>query len=789
MTNLITKFVVKNYIKIAFRNFKRHKSSFFINIVGLSIGIACSILIMLWVVDELRYDKFHADINQVYQVMEHQNYSDRIGTTISTPGILAPALKEEIPDIEYASTYTWQVNFLFTKGDKSWKERGIYARPDIFKILTIPLISGNIDKLLESPRSVVISEELAAKYFEGAQAVGESITINGDELHTVTGIFHKLPENSTIQFDYVLPFKDWLAYNEWGTTWGSNGPRTIVKLVNNVDVSELNIKIRDFIRAKEDSNVDLFVYPFADRYLYGSFENGQLMGGRIEYVRLFSIVAMFILLIACINFINLSTAKASLRAKEIGVRKSIGASRGSLISQFISESMIITFFSLILSMIMVQLVMPVFNNLTDKSIVIDYTHPLFLSGLLVTALLTGLLAGGYPAFYLSSFEAIKTLKGRITSKSGELFARKGLVVFQFTMSVILIISSLVVYRQIQYVQTRNLGYDKENLVRFALEGDARSGWDAFKNQMASIPGVQNISRSNSSFLGRSSTTSGLNWPNKDPATQILFENISSDHGLIETLGFELLDGRTFSEEFGADTARIIINQKAAKVMNLENPVGEYITLWGDQVQIIGLVKDFHFRSLRSEISPLFFRLTDSGYWAYARTQSDNIQRTLNEMEEVYKTFNPIYPFDYKFRDQEYETLYRSEQRIGGFAKYFSIFAVIISCLGLFGLSAFTAERRAKEIGVRKVLGASVQNLVLLLTKDFTKLVVAAILIAIPFSWWMMNLWLSDFAYQIQLQWWMFMLAAVLALLVSWLTVSWQSIKAALANPVDSLSSE
>ncbi|MGN8224694.1 ABC transporter permease [Gracilimonas sp. BCB1] len=781
----------KNYLKTAFRSFKRHKSSFLINVIGLSIGMACSILILLWVLDELNYDRFHADTDRMYQVMEHQRYSGDIMTTHSTPGILAPALKEEVPEFEHVATYTWNIEYLFTKGEKSLKETGLYARPDFFHILNINVLHGNKDELINSPKSVAISKELAEKYFNTENPVGESITINGTEVHTITGVFEKLPENSSFQFSYVLPFEDWLQNNEWATRWGNNGPRTIAKLYPGVDVAALNSKIKDFIKQKDedDSNVDLFVFPFADLYLYGQFEDGAQTGGRIDYVRLFTIVAIFILLIACINFMNLSTAKATKRAKEVGIRKSIGASQGSLIGQFIGESMIITFFSLLVSVFLVELSLPIFNDLTDKAIDITYSDPTLLLIFLGTALVTGFIAGSYPAFYLSSFEAVKTLKGNLKISGSEAFARKGLVVFQFSLSVILIISTIVVYQQIQFTQTKNLGYKKENLITFPVEGDIYDKWDTFKAQVKDIPGVVNASRSSSSFMGRNSNTSGLEWPGKLPDTHILFENVSADFGLIETMGFELIAGRSHSEEFGADTARIVINETAANVMGLENPVGQVIQLWEEDTEIIGLVRDFHFQNLRYEVEPLFFRLTDFGWAAYVRVESDNIRETLAQIETKYKEFNPTYPFAYEFMDEQYAALYRGEQRIGDLAKYFSIFAIIISCLGLFGLSAFTAEQRAKEIGVRKVLGASVQNLVLHLTKDFTKLVLIAIVIALPISWWMMDQWLSDFAYNPGLNWWIFAASGFLAVLIAWLTVSWQSIKAALVNPVQSLKSE
>ncbi|HMB98886.1 MAG TPA: ABC transporter permease [Balneolaceae bacterium] len=781
----------KNYLKTSFRNFKRQKSSFTINVAGLSIGMACSILIMLWVIDELNFDKFHENSGQIYQVMEHQRYSGEIFSTDATPGILAPALKDEFPEFSYVSTYTWNYNYLFTKGDKSLRESGIYARPDLFHILSIPILYGSSDELLKSPNTVAISKELSLKYFDREDATGESILINGDEFYTITGVFEKFSENSSFRFDFVLPFEDWLKINEWGESWGNNGPRTIARLHPESDVDQLNSKIKNFIKERnENSSVDLFVYPFSDRYLYGQFENGQVTGGRIEYVRLFTIVAVFILLIACINFMNLSTAKATKRAKEVGIRKSIGASKGSLVSQFLGESMITAFFSLFVSVLLVEMSLPVFNNLTDKIIEINYMDPFMISMFAGTALLTGLIAGSYPAFYLSSFEAVKTLKGTLKLSGGEVFARKSLVIFQFTLSVVLIISTIIVYQQIQYTQTKNLGYQKENLITFRVEGEIEERWDVFRSRLLNTPGVTSVSRAGSSFMNRNNNTSGLSWPGKDPETVILFENISTDYDIIETMGIQLAEGRTHSEAFGADSSRILINQKAADVMNLENPVGQFITLWGEETEIIGVVEDFHFDNLRNEVEPVFFRISpELAGNAYVRVESADIQTTLTAVEEEYKKFNAVYPFNFDFMDQKYAALYRSEQRISDLAKYFSAIAIFISCLGLFGLSAFTAEQRAKEIGVRKALGATVQNLVMLLTKDFTKLVLIAIGIAIPVSWYLMNKWISGFAYNSGIQWWVFAASGFLAVAIAWLTVSWQSIKAALMNPVKSLKSE
>jgi len=783
--------MLKNYFKTAFRGFRRHKSSFFINLIGLTIGLTCSFLIVLWVLDEIKMDQYHTDIDQIYQVMEHQSYSGEVMTTYSTPGILARNLKEDFPEFEFASTYTWNNEYLFSKDNQAFREDGLYVENDFFKILDIELIYGNRDELLTSPNTIVLSEYMAEKYFGNINPVGQGITIDNDQELTITGVYKNMPSNSSFQFDGLLRYDDWLENSSWASEWGNNGPRTIAKLTPGVNIQDLNSKIKEYVKSKDedDSNVELFVYPFSDRYLYSQFENRVVVGGRIEYVRLFSIVAIFILLIACINFMNLSTAKASKRAKEVGIRKSIGASQASLIRQFIGESMIISFIALFISILSVELFLPVFNNLTNKSISTDYSDPFILGLFLGTVLLTGLISGSYPAFYLSSLEAVKTLKGSLKSSWKEAFARKGLVVFQFSLSIILIVSTIIIYRQIQFTQNKNLGYNKENLISFSTEDQVGEQWETVKDQIEKIPGVINLSRSMHSFLGQQNNTSGLDWEGKAPDTRILFENIGMDYGFIETMGVDIIDGRTFSTEFGSDSSKIIFNETAIKVMGLENPVGKTITLWEEEKEIVGVAKDFHFQSFRTEVNPAFFRLIDWSWRAYVRIESENISNTLSRIEDVYKTFNISYPFEYRFMDEQYADLYEAEMRVGALARYFAFIAIFISCLGLFGLSAFTAEQRSKEIGVRKVLGASVKSLVFLLSIDFTKLVLISITISIPISWYLMQQWMMDFAYSSGIDWWVFFIAGFTALLIAWLTISWQSIKAAIINPVNSLKSE
>ncbi len=781
--------MLKNYLKIAFRNFIRNKSSSFINVAGLSLGLAGCLLILLWIFDEISINRFHDDIDRIYQVMGNQHYAqDQIFTMAATPGLLAPALVDEIPEIEYSASYTWNITYLFTKNEISTKERGIYSRPDIFNILTFQVLEGNPERWLTEPNTVVISDELAQKYFGTEPVAGQSILVDGDRLYSVVGVFESIPKNSTMRFDYILPFQDFEQRNPWVEFWGNNGPRTIAKLRPGSDPAIVNNKIRNFIKEKFDGSVvELFLHPFGDLYLYGRFEDGKVAGGRIEYVRLFSVIALFVLLIGCINFMNLSTAQFAKRAREVGIRKSIGANRSSLIGQYLGESVIVAFCSLIVSLILIELFLPVFNNLTQKDIVINYTEPKLLLVFAAIALVTGLFAGSYPALYLSSFEAVKTLKGTIKSGLGEIFVRKGLVIFQFTLSIVLIISTIIVYQQIQYAQTKNLGYQKENLIFFPIEGDLSESWETFSHNVSSIPAVTGVSRANHTFLGRSTNTSGVDWPGRDPSDIVLFEIVRVDYDLVETMGFELSQGRAFSRDFGAGSTGLLVNETAASIMELENPVGQNINLFGEERQIIGILKDFHYDHLRSKVEPLVMTLNhELSRYGYIRLETDDVRSTLYQIETVHNELNPSYPFDYSFVDERYAALYRSEMLTGELSKYFAVFAIIISCLGLFGLSSFTAERRRKEFSIRKVLGASVAGIVGLHCREFVKLVVIAIIISTPIAYYIMNQWLQDYAYRININLWIFVVSGGLALFIALLTVSYRAIRAAVANPVEAL---
>ena len=784
--------MIKHNLLLIYRNFLRAKSFFLINLFGLSSGLVCTLLIYLWVRDEKNIDKFHAKDAHLFEVMEHQQYANDVMTTTSTPGLLAEALKEEIPEVEYAATTTWIDPYTLSIKDHNIKANGYHVGKDYFNIFSYVLKEGDPNLVLSDKSSIVISTELAIKLFgNDTNVLGKVIQLQHDKEFLVSGVFEKVLLSS-YHFDFVLSFEAYKDDNKWVTEWGNNGPATYIILKEGSNVVAVNEKIKDFVKAKnKESNVALFLQPYSERYLQGRFENGKPAGGRIEYVRLFSVIAVFILLIACINFMNLSTARASRKAKEVGIKKSIGAQRQSLIIQYLSESMVTAVLSLIVAIGVVWLLLPSFNLITDKHIVFDLANPELLLWLTSITIFTGLIAGSYPAIFLSGFKPAAVLKGELKGSWGELWARKGLVVFQFFLSVILIVSVLVIYKQIEFTQTKNLGYKKDNLISIPIEGRVDSTLETFLTEIKRMPGVISASSIGHSLIGRNNNTSGLEWEGKNPEDEILFENVRVNYDMLETLGVELAQGRSFSREYSTDTTKIIFNEAAIRVMNLENPIGKTIKLWDEYtLEIIGVVKDFHFQSLHDVVNPLFFVLNQKNTWkTMIRLEGGKEKETLKALSDFYASYNPGFTFEYTFQDEAYARQYAAEQRVASLSGYFAAFAILISCLGLFGLAAFTAERRLKEIGIRKALGSSSTSIILLLSSDFTRMVVVSILLGLPASYWLLSQWLQRFAFHIELEAWYFIAAGSTALFIAWLTVASQAIKAANVNPVKCLRSE
>ena len=784
----------KNYLKVALRNIWRSKVFSFINVFGLALGLACSLLIILWVSDELRYDQFHDRGARIYQVMENQSWSGvEINTTQATPGTLAPALKAEIPEVEISAKVTWDQEDLFTVGDKANKEEGLCASPDFFRIFSFPLVQGNPATAITSPTSVVISQKLAKKYFGSeSAAMGKTIRVNNKDNFMVTGVARDVPENSSMKFDYVLPEKYYEKDNGWLKEWGNNGIQTFALLRANASADRVNAKIKRMVHRHDSTsaNIDLFLHPYTDRYLHGNFENGVLDGGRIEYVRMFSVVAIFILVIACINFMNLATARSAKRAKEVGVRKVVGAGQRLLVGQFIGEAVLIALMGMVLAVVIVLALLPTFNTLTEKKVALNPGDPAVGLTLLGLTVFTGLLSGSYPALFLSSLQPVRVLKGTLKFSSGAVLFRKGLVVFQFAMSILLIVGTVVVFRQVEYIKSKNLGLNRENLVYLPLEGDLRQRFDPFKQDLLGAPGIKTVSMASGNAMSVGSSTTSVKWKGKDPTEKILFSQMAVGYDFLEAMGIELKEGRTFSKAFTTDTANYIVNEEAARRIGLKPLVGQELTFWDKTGKIVGIMKDFHTQSLHAPIDPLIIRLKpEDTYTVLVRTEPGKTTEALASMEQLARKYNPAYPFKYDFADQEFERQYKSETVIGQLARYFAFLAIFISCLGLFGLSAFTAEQRTKEMGIRKVLGASVTSLVSLLSKEFLKLVALAFVIAAPIAWYAVNQWLRNFEYKIAVGWWTFAVAGGLALVIALLTVSFQSVKAALTNPVKSLRSE
>lgn len=791
--------MVKNYLKIAWRNLLHNKTFSLINIFGLALGMTCSLVIMLWLKDELKRDKFHANDKRLFRVMENQFYSGDISTFPSSPGILAENIVKDVPEIEMASQMLWEEEPLFTVGDKFDKEKGRYAQKDFLRMFSFKLAKGDAATAIARPDAVVLSKRLADKYFKGEDPIGKIIKIDNKENVIVTGVLEEIPELSSLKFDFLMSYDIWFRKNDWAKEWDNNGPRCYVMLAANTSVDKVNAKIKNYIKSKKkDSNVELFLQNYGESYLYSNWDNGKQAGGRIQYVKIFSFVAIIILFIACINFMNLATARSLRRAREIGVRKVVGAGKRQLVVQFIGESMLVSFLAILLSLLIVALILPSFNTLTEKHLSLNLADPSFLLIVLGLTVVTGLISGSYPALFMSTLKPIVVLKGFLKFKSGATYFRKGLVVFQFALSIILILGMIVIYRQINYIHNKNLGFAKEDLLYMPLEGPLAKNFMAFKEELLKQPGIKNITSAQSSPLEVGSSTQGVRWPGKDTTKLILFSNNPITYDYVKTMGIELITGRDFDPSFSLDTMNYLVNEAAVRKIGYKDPVGKELTMWGDKGTIIGLMKDYHHNSLHVPIEPLILRLfkgswvREGGYWGniIIRTEKGKSKQAIASMEKVFKQFNPGFPFKYYFTDDEIAKNYKAEYTVSKLSRYFAFLAIFISCLGLFGLVTFTAEQRTKEIGIRKVLGASVSGIVKMLSKDFLKLVLLAAVIAFPAAWWMMHKWfLDDFEYRIDIGWWVFVIAGVTALLIALLTISFQSIKAAIANPVKSLRTE
>ncbi len=791
--------MLKNYFKTAWRNLFRGNGFSLINIAGLTIGMAGAMLILLWLQNEISFDKFHRNKDNLYEVYGLGSNVDGKKAAINVSSQpLGPALKEKYPEVEEQSRVASVSSFLFTADKKSFTGiTGSFVDSSFLTMFTFPLLEGNVNGQLRNVYSITITENLAKKLFGTAEAIGKTIRIDSVDNFTVTGVLKDLPSNTRFDFEYLLPW-DYLKKIGWNNdSWLSNNTPTYVLLKSNTDLAALNVKIKD-ITKRESGRNDVwthFLFPLSQWHLYSDFDNGQPTGGRIETVRVFALIASFILLIACINFMNLSTASSEKRAKEVGIRKVAGAGKGLLIGQFIVESFLTALIAGIISLLVVQLALPAFNTLIHSRLTISYGSVYFWFSAILFILFTGLLAGSYPAFYLSSFTPAGIFKKQFKRNSAAVSPRKILVVLQFTFAIVLIISTLVVRNQIEYVQQRDSGYSRNNLIQVDFVGDLGKNYSLIKHDLLTAGIASSVTKTMTDLVQGGYHSWGLRWPNEVPKdTNTTITIFSEDADLVKTAGMHLVAGRDIDiNKFPADSFSVLLNETAVSTMGFSDPVGQIIYNPFDKINwsVVGVVKDYVQGSPYSKIPPTviygpgaWFNMMQIKFNSLNST-ADNLARA----EKVFKLYNAAYPFNYRFADEQYARQFDEQQRTKTMAGLFALLAVFISCLGLFGLSAYVVESRRKEIGVRKVLGASVTGIAGLLSFDFIKLVFISLVIATPVSWYAMNKWLGDYSYRITIGWRIVVVAGSLAITIALLTVSFQSVKAALANPVKGLRAE
>jgi putative ABC transport system permease protein len=791
--------MLRNFFIIAFRNLKRNKIFSTINILGLAIGMASAILICLWIADEIDFDRFHVKEDRLYMVYRHGGVgSENSYATTYTPKVLAPTLKSDYPDIEDVAR--WQnTNFLMSVGDRHFNSPGNFTDSGFLRMFSFPALEGNTKNALVSPTDIVITESFAKKLFGKESALGKQIKVDSVNLVTVKAVLKDLPDNSRFHFEYLLPW----AYLEklgWSDNyWENNSISTFYTLKPGVSANSFNAKIRNILIQKTKGEktpvTDILIGQAAAKWhLYSKFENGKEAGGQITIVRLFIIIASFILLIACINFMNLSTARSEKRAKEVGIRKVVGAPRNFLILQFLAESLLFCMIAGILALLIVQLSLSSFNLLVGKKLFIPYQNVYFWLAALGFILFTGFLAGSYPAFYLSSFRPIKVLKGVLKTSMEGALSRKFLVVLQFSFAIILIISTIVVVRQLIYAQERDSGYKRDHIVYSFMQGDLIKNYNLIRNELFSNRVITDITRTSQPMTQHWADSWGFEWPGSTPDDQKTdFTYFASDEGFVRTLGLKLVSGRDMNTNlYPTDSSAMLMNEKAVKTMRLKDPVGAIVKQDRSTFHVVGVVKDFILESPYEPIAPILtIGPKEMGFYVMnmklnpANSTSDNLKKA----ETIFKKYNPSYPFEYTFLDEDYAQKFANEKRTGELAALFAGLTIFISCLGLFGLASFTAENRIREIGIRKVLGASVFGITQLLSRDFLKLVTISFLIASPISWFAMNSWLQSYPYRVHITWWVFALTFLLSIAIALMTISFQSIKAAMTNPAKSLRSE
>jgi predicted permease len=776
----------KNYLKIAFRTIRNHKGYSLINITGLALGMAICILILMWVRHELSFDRFHTNRDLIYRIYQDYHHAGGISQFSNVPQPVGPEVQNTMPEAEFVTRFL-DDDFTFRYEENLFTERDVrYIDPDFFRMFSFSIVKGDTESAFIDPYSIILTEEMAEKYFGKEDPIGKILTADSQYQMTVTGVVANVPDNSFLQFDFLVPYSYLEATGYDVTNWNSHDCQIYVMLHRNIDYRQVEEKIYGMIkRHAPDDESYLRLQPLGRTRLYTL--GGEL--GTIKYVYIFSLIALFILVIACINFMNLATARSAKRAREVGLRKVVGARRSQIIRQFFGESILLTVIALGVSILIVEALLPVFNGLSGKDLKFGLSGNMpILASLLGIAVFTGVLSGSYPALFLSSFLPGKVLKSSYRSAGSRPALRKALVVFQFSLSIFLIISTTVIYSQLQYIQSKDLGFDKENLIYAGIDEKIRENYDAIKNEILRNPRVLHMTRT-FQLPSFNRYSAPVNWEGKTPDQNITFNISLVDPDYLETLGLELVQGRNFSYEFSTDTSNYILNEEAVRRMGLDSPIGKWLE-HGAKGEIIGVVKNYHYMPFTYAIEPLILYYNPSYYrYAMLRISGNDIRRTLGFLENIWAEFAPEFPFEYHFLDEDYERIYRTEQRLGVLFRYFTFLAIFISCLGLFGLASFMAEQRTKEIGIRKVLGATVSGVAMLLSREYTKWVLLANVLAWPVAYFAMNRWLQGFAYRVDMSLWTFVAAGFLTLAIAFLTVSYQAVKAAVTDPVEALRHE
>ncbi len=785
----------KNYFLVTLRNLLKNKTYSFINIAGLSIGIMCSLLILLWVFDELSYDRFIPKANRLYQVWINAHFDGKVNSWTSVPLPTSEGLRSESTYIANTASTDWGGDHLLTVGETRITKRGYFAGGDFLTMFEFPLAFGDPKQVLSEPYTIVISQSTAKALFGEADPLNQIIRVDNKHELKVVGILKDVPKNSSFEFDFLMPWKlyetlEWVKSNK--DNWGNYSFQAFVELTDPKYETQVEDKIKDLLKrhGETDFQKDFTLHPLLRWRLHSDFENGKESGGMIEYVQMFTVIAVFILIIACINFMNLSTARSERRAREVGIRKSVGSQRREIIFQFLGESLFISFLALTIAVLLAELALPFYNQLVNKHLVIDYSSTqfwMFASGLIF---FTGVVSGSYPAFYLSSFQPVKVLKGKVQVGKNASTPRKVLVTLQFGFSILLIIGTIVIYEQIQLVKNRDLGYQQENLISVDYTEEIEKDYKAIKEELLQSGVVSSVTRSNSRIT-QINSNNFLGWPGKSEDQRVIFATIATEYDYAKTMGIKILMGREFSEDFKSDTSAILINKAALDLMGLKDPIGTQLDLWGSKRTLIGVLDNALMGSPYTPVGPMFAILNPG--WINAVSirleKTNDLQASLKKVEEVFKRHNPAYPFQYEFADVEFAKKFSTIDMTSRLAQLFASLAIVITGLGLFGLAAFTAEQRTKEIGIRKVLGASVSGLVGLMSKDFSKLVIIAFLVSAPLAWWLLDSFLQRYTYRIDVPWWVFPLTGVVSLLFALLIVSTQALKAAQSNPVKSLRNE